>query len=60
MLHQVKAMYSLVENSVTKLTKIQHKSVDFFVDLDVLIWVVFSQKNVDFFVNLVIHFVCFL
>ena len=32
---------TLVENSVTKLTKIQHKSVDFFVDLDVLIWVVF-------------------
>ena len=32
---------SLVENSVTKLTKIQHKSVDFFVDLNVLIWVVF-------------------
>ena len=54
------ASFSLVENSVTKLTKIQHKSVDFFVDLDVLIWVVFKQKIVVFFVNLVTHFFCFL
>jgi len=39
---------SLVENSVTRLTKIQHKSVDFFVNLDVLIWVVVN-KNVLIF-----------
>ena len=51
---------ALVENLVTKLSKIQHKSVDFFVDLDVLIWIVFNPKSVDFFVNLVTHFFCFL
>ena len=39
--HPDSSVYALVENSVTKSTKIQHKSVDFFVDLDVLIWVVF-------------------
>jgi len=32
----------LLENSVPKSTKNQHESVDFLVDLDVLIWVLFN------------------
>ena len=39
---------TLVEKNSDQINKTQHKSVDFFVDLDVLIWVFLNTKLLIF------------